>query len=246
MTGLFVHHIYKVYEDVYSTVKDINLEAREQDRVVIAGPADSGQSTILSMIAGLEDVSNGDIYIGEKKINNIKPKDRKVALIRANYAMYPELTVYDNLAFGLKLQKLPQEKIEVRVNKAAAILKLEDVLMKDIGQISDFQKQMIAIGRAVVKEPEVYLLDEPFDCLDDSLRQRAMDAVIQLQKEVKKPFVFATKHSEDALAFGTEIILLKDGEIRQTGTPQELKEKPTDAFVADYFGVSVPIHCKIS
>lgn len=246
MTGLFVQHVYKTYEDVYSILKDINLEAGEQDRVAIVGPVDSGQSLILSMIAGLEDVSNGDIYIGEQKINDIKPKDRKVALVRANYAMYPELTVYENLAFGLKLQKISEKEISERVHRAAGMLKLEDILMKDISQISDFQKQMIVIGRAIVKEPEVYLFDEPFNCLDDSLRQKAMEELIQLQKMVKKPFVFATRHPEDALAFGTELIVLKDGEIQQTGNPKEVTEKPVDAFVADFFGVSAPIHCKIS
>lgn len=246
MTGLFVQHVYKIVDDVYSIVKDINLQAREQDRIVITGPADSGQANILSMIAGLEDVSNGDIYIGEQKINNINPKDRKVALIRANYAMYPEMTVYENLAFGLKLRKYPEEEIRERVQNAAVLLNLEDILMKDIGEISEFQKQMIALGRAVVKEPEVYLLDEPFACLDDSPRQKAMEEVIRLQKMVKKPFVFATRYPEDALTFGTEIIVLKDGEVQQIGTSEELTKKPADAFVADFFGVSAPIHCKIS
>lgn len=246
MTGLFVQHVYKIVDGVYSIVKDINLKAREQDRIVITGPADSGQATILSMIAGLEDVSDGDIYIGEQRINNRDPKDRKVALIRANYAMYPEMTVYENLSFGLKLQKFSEKEIRERVQNAAVLLDLEAILMKDIGEISEFQKQMIALGRAVVKEPEVYLLDEPFACLDESLRQKAMEEVIRLQKMVKKPFVFATRHPEDALTFGTEIIVLKDGEIQQVGTPEEIIKTPADAFVADFFGVSALIHCKIS
>lgn len=246
MTGLLLQHVYREYEDVYTTVKDINLEAKEEDRIVIVGPEGAGQSVILSMIAGLEDVSKGDIYIGEQKINDRKPNDRNVALVRANYAMYPEMTVYDNLAFGLKLHKFPKKEIQERVERAADILSLKDVLMKEIGDISEFQKQMIALGRAVVKNPEVYLLDEPFGCLDNSLRQQAMEVLIHLQKVIRKPFLYATSHPEDALMFGTEIIVLKDGEIQQTGTPKKITENPVDSFVADFFNVDITVPCEIS
>lgn len=246
MTGLFVQHVYKIVDDVYSIVKDINLQAREQDRIVITGPADSGQATILSMIAGLEDVSDGDIYIGEQRINNRDPKDRKVALIRANYAMYPEMTVYDNLAFGLKLQKYDEEEIQKRVHEAAEILELQDSLMKNMEEISEFQKQMIVIGRAMVKKPEVYLMDEPFECLDAALKQQALQKLIQLQKILKKPFIYCTSHYEDATIMGTQLLVIKDGEIQQTGTPKEVIDNPADSFVADFFHVSEEVHCKIS
>lgn len=246
MTGLVMQHVYKIYEDVYATVKDINLEAGEEDRVVITGPVGSGASSILSMIAGMEDISKGEIYINGQTINDIKPSNRKVALVRSNYAMYPEMTVYENLAFGLKLQKYTEEEIGNRVNRAAEILKLQDVLMKNVEEISTYEKQMIALGRAVVKNPEVYLLDEPFANLDDSLKNQAMEELFRLQKIVKKPFVYATSHGEEALLVGTKILVMKDGEVQQIGTPEEVTENPVDSYVADFFNVSASANCKIS
>lgn len=229
-------HIEKTYEGGFHAVKDVNLHVKDKEFVVLVGPSGCGKSTTLRMIAGLEDISDGKLYIGEKVVNELAPKDRELAMVFQNYALYPHMTVYQNMAFGLTIKKVPKKEIKERVMKAAKILELEPMLEKRPGQMSGGQRQRVAIGRAIVRRPKVFLFDEPLSNLDAKLRGQMRIEIANLHKKLDATMIYVTHDQVEAMTLGDRIAVLNNGRLEQFDTPINLYNNPVNMFVAGFLG----------
>ena len=236
MANLSLQHIYKRYPGGVEAVKDFCLEIKDKEFIILVGPSGCGKSTTLRMIAGLEEISEGELYIGDKLVNDIAPKDRDIAMVFQNYALYPHMTVYDNMAFGLKLRKTPKDEIKRRVEEAARILDISHLLQRKPAALSGGQRQRVALGRAIVREPKVFLLDEPLSNLDAKLRAQMRTEISKLHLRLGTTFVYVTHDQTEAMTMGTRIVVMKDGVIQQVDSPQKLYEHPTNMFVAGFIG----------
>ena len=217
-------------------VQDFNLEIEDKGFVVLVGPSGCGKSTTLRMIAGLEEISEGELYIGDRLVNNVAPKDRDIAMVFQNYALYPHMTVYENMAFALKLRKIPKDEIDKKVLNAAEILGITEYLQRKPKALSGGQRQRVAIGRAIVREPQVFLMDEPLSNLDAKLRNQMRAEIIKLRQRINTTFVYVTHDQTEAMTLGDRIVIMKDGFIQQIGTPQEVFDMPANLFVAGFIG----------
>ncbi|HOC34267.1 MAG: sn-glycerol-3-phosphate ABC transporter ATP-binding protein UgpC [Ruminococcus flavefaciens] len=236
MAGLTLKGIYKKYPGGVVAVTDVNLEIRDKEFIVLVGPSGCGKSTTLRMIAGLEEISEGELYIGDRLVNDIAPKDRDIAMVFQNYALYPHMTVFDNMAFGLKLRKVPKPEIERKVNEAAKILDLSHLLDRKPKAMSGGQRQRVALGRAIVRSPKVFLLDEPLSNLDAKLRAQMRTEISKIHKKLGTTFIYVTHDQTEAMTMGDRIVCMKDGYVQQVDTPQNLYENPVNKFVAGFLG----------
>ena len=236
MASLSLRHIYKKYPGGVTAVSDFNLEIKDKEFIVLVGPSGCGKSTTLRMIAGLEEISEGELFIGDRLVNDVAPKDRKIAMVFQNYALYPHMTVSENMAFGLKLNKTPKEVIKRRVEEAARILDITHLLDRKPKALSGGQKQRVALGRAIVRNPMVFLLDEPLSNLDAKLRAAMRTELTKLHQRVGTTFVYVTHDQVEAMTMATRIVVMKDGLIQQVDTPQKLYDEPVNIFVAGFIG----------
>ncbi len=236
MSGLNLKNIYKVYPSGVTAVTDFTLDIEDKEFIVFVGPSGCGKSTTLRMIAGLEEISDGELFIDGVFMNNITPKDRNIAMVFQNYALYPHMTVYDNMAFGLKLRKMPKEEIDVRVKEAARILGIEMYLSRKPKALSGGQRQRVALGRAIVREPKVFLLDEPLSNLDAKLRSQMRTEITKLHNRLATTFIYVTHDQVEAMTMGTRIVVMKDGFMQQVDAPMNLYDYPINAFVAGFIG----------
>ena len=236
MANVSLRHIYKIYDGGVTAVTDFNLEIEDKEFIILVGPSGCGKSTTLRMIAGLEDISKGELYIGDLLCNDVAPKDRDIAMVFQNYALYPHMTVYDNMAFGLKLRKMPKEEIKRRVGEAARILGIEQYLDRKPKALSGGQRQRVALGRAIVRDPKVFLLDEPLSNLDAKLRANMRTEINKLYQRLGTTFIYVTHDQTEAMTMGTRIVVMKDGFIQQVDTPQHLYDLPCNKFVAEFIG----------
>ena len=236
MAKVSLQHIYKIYDGGVTAVTDFNLEIEDKEFIILVGPSGCGKSTTLRMIAGLEDISKGELYIGDMLANDVAPKDRDIAMVFQNYALYPHMTVYDNMAFGLKLRKMPKEEIARRVGEAARILGIEEYLDRKPKALSGGQRQRVALGRAIVRDPKVFLLDEPLSNLDAKLRANMRTEISKLYQRLGTTFIYVTHDQTEAMTMGTRIVVMKDGFIQQVDTPQHLYDMPCNEFVAGFIG----------
>ena len=236
MASLSLRHIYKKYPGGVTAVSDFNLEIRDKEFIVFVGPSGCGKTTTLRMIAGLEEITEGELFIGDRLVNDVAPKDRKIAMVFQNYALYPHMTVFDNMAFGLKLNKTPKEEIKRRVEEAARILDITHLLDRKPKALSGGQKQRVALGRAIVRNPAVFLLDEPLSNLDAKLRAAMRTELTKLHNRVGTTFVYVTHDQVEAMTMATRIVVMKDGLIQQVDTPQNLYDSPVNIFVAGFIG----------
>ncbi len=236
MANLSLKDVCKVYPNGFEAVKDFNLEIADQEFIIFVGPSGCGKSTTLRMIAGLEDISSGELRIGEKLVNDVEPKDRDIAMVFQNYALYPHMTVFDNMAFGLMLRKVPKEEIDKMVKEAAKILDLTPLLDRKPRALSGGQRQRVAMGRAIVRNPKVFLMDEPLSNLDAKLRVQMRIEIAKLHQRLGTTIIYVTHDQTEAMTLGTRIVVMKDGIIQQVDTPQNLYEKPQNLFVAGFMG----------
>ena len=236
MASLSLKNICKVYSNGFEAVKDFNLEVEDQEFIIFVGPSGCGKSTTLRMIAGLEDISSGDFLIDGKRMNDVEPKDRDIAMVFQNYALYPHMTVFDNMAFGLKLRKVPKDEIKKKVEEAARILDLEKLLDRKPKALSGGQRQRVAMGRAIVRNPKVFLMDEPLSNLDAKLRVQMRAEIASLHNRLKATIIYVTHDQTEAMTLGTRIVVLKDGVIMQVDSPQKLYNEPNNLFVAGFIG----------
>ena len=236
MAGLTLKGIYKKYPGGVVAVTDVNLEIKDKEFIVLVGPSGCGKSTTLRMIAGLEEISEGELYIGDRLVNDIAPKDRDIAMVFQNYALYPHMTVFENMAFGLKLRKVPKDEIERKVNEAAKILDLTHLLDRKPKAMSGGQRQRVALGRAIVRSPKVFLLDEPLSNLDAKLRAQMRTEISKIHKKLGTTFIYVTHDQTEAMTMGDRIVCMKDGFVQQVDTPQNLYDNPTNKFVAGFLG----------
>ena len=236
MANLSLKNVCKVYPNGFEAVKDFNLEIADQEFIVFVVPSGCGKSTTLRMIAGLEDISSGELRIGEKLVSDVEPKDRDIAMVFQSYALYPHMTVYDNMAFGLKLRKVPKEEIDKMVKEAAKILDLTPLLDRKPRALSGGQRQRVAMGRAIVRNPKVFLMDEPLSNLDAKLRVQMRIEIAKLHQRLGTTIIYVTHDQTEAMTLGTRIVVMKDGIIQQVDTPQNLYEKPQNLFVAGFMG----------
>ena len=236
MASLSLRHIYKKYPGGVTAVSDFNLEVKDKEFIVFVGPSGCGKSTTLRMIAGLEEITEGELFIGDTLANDVAPKDRKIAMVFQNYALYPHMSVYENMAFGLKLNKTPKEEIKRRVEEAARVLDITHLLDRKPKTLSGGQKQRVALGRAIVRNPKVFLLDEPLSNLDAKLRAAMRTELTKLHARVGTTFVYVTHDQVEAMTMATRIVVMKDGLIQQVDTPQNLYDKPCNIFVAGFIG----------
>ena len=236
MASLSLENICKIYPNGFEAVKDFNLEIDDKDFIIFVGPSGCGKSTTLRMIAGLEDISRGDLKIDGRVVNDVEAKDRDIAMVFQSYALYPHLTVYDNMAFGLKLKKVPQEEIDKKVRNAAKILDLEKLLDRKPKALSGGQRQRVALGRAIVRDPQVFLLDEPLSNLDAKLRAQMRTELSKLHKKLGTTFIYVTHDQIEAMTMGDRIVVMKDGYIQQIDSPINLYENPVNKFVAGFMG----------
>ena len=217
-------------------VQEFNLDIADKEFIVLVGPSGCGKSTTLRMIAGLEDISEGELYIGDRVVNDVPPKDRDIAMVFQNYALYPHMTVYDNMAFALKLRHTPKEEIDKAVKEAAEILDITQYLGRKPKALSGGQRQRVAIGRAIVRKPQVMLMDEPLSNLDAKLRNQMRAEIIKLREKIQTTFIYVTHDQTEAMTLGDRIVIMKDGFIQQIGTPQEVFNHPYNLFVAGFIG----------
>ena len=236
MASLSLQHINKTYPNGFQAVKDFNLEIEDKEFIIFVGPSGCGKSTTLRMVAGLEEISGGTLKIGDKVMNDVEPKDRDIAMVFQNYALYPHMTVYDNMAFGLKLRKVPKDQIDKAVREAARILDLEKLLDRKPKALSGGQRQRVALGRAIVRDPKVFLLDEPLSNLDAKLRAQMRTEIAKLHKRLGTTFIYVTHDQTEAMTMGDRIVVMKDGFIQQVDTPQNLYDLPVNEFVAGFMG----------
>ncbi len=236
MAGLSLRGVYKKYPGGVTAVSDFNLEIKDKEFIILVGPSGCGKSTTLRMVAGLEEITDGEIYIGDRLVNDVAPKDRDIAMVFQNYALYPHMTVFDNMAFGLKLRKTPKDEIRRRVEEAARILDISHLLERKPKALSGGQRQRVALGRAIVREPKVFLLDEPLSNLDAKLRAQMRTEISKLHQRLGTTFIYVTHDQTEAMTMGTRIVVMKDGFIQQVDTPQKLYELPCNLFVAGFIG----------
>ncbi len=236
MSGLSLKHIYKKYPGGVVAVSDFCLDIKDKEFIIFVGPSGCGKSTTLRMIAGLEEITEGELYIGDRLVNDVAPKDRDIAMVFQNYALYPHMTVYDNMAFGLKLRKVPKDEIKRRVEEAARILDIGHLLERKPKAMSGGQKQRVALGRAIVRNPQVFLLDEPLSNLDAKLRASMRTELTKLHQKVGTTFIYVTHDQVEAMTMATRIVVMKDGFIQQVDTPQNLYDLPVNKFVAGFIG----------
>jgi carbohydrate ABC transporter ATP-binding protein, CUT1 family (TC 3.A.1.1.-) len=236
MASVTLKHVYKVYQGGVTAVSDFNLDIADKEFIVLVGPSGCGKSTTLRMVAGLEEITEGELYIGDKLMNDVAPKDRDIAMVFQNYALYPHMTVYDNMAFGLKLRKTPKAEIDRRVKEAAKILDIEHLLNRKPKALSGGQRQRVALGRAIVREPKVFLMDEPLSNLDAKLRVQMRTEITKLHNRLQTTFIYVTHDQTEAMTMGTRIVVMKDGFIQQVDTPQNLYDYPINLFVAGFIG----------
>ena len=235
MAGVSLDHITKKYGEV-TAVNDLNIQIRDQEFLVLVGPSGCGKSTALRMLAGLEDISDGQIMIGDRVVNHVAPAERDVAMVFQSYALYPHMTVYDNLSFGLRNQKVPKEEIDQRVRNAAQILDMEDLIKRKPKQLSGGQRQRVALGRAIVREPAAFLMDEPLSNLDAALRVQTRAEILKLQQRLGTTTIYVTHDQVEAMTMGDRIAVLRGGVLQQVGTPEELYLRPQNVFVARFIG----------
>ena len=236
MSGVILKNIRKTYDNSKTVINNVNLEIKDKEFVVLVGASGCGKSTLLRMIAGLEDISDGEIYIGDKKVNNIPPKDRDIAFVFQSYALYPHMTVRENIAFGLKMRKVDKKIIEQKVQEAAEILNLGEYLDRKPKQLSGGQRQRVALGRAIVRNPKVFLMDEPLSNLDAKLRVQMRSEIKKLHEKLQTTFIYVTHDQTEALTMGDRIVVLNNGDIQQVDTPYEIYNNPKNMFVAGFVG----------
>lgn len=236
MANVSLNHIRKVYPGGVEAVKDFNLEINDKEFIVFVGPSGCGKSTVLRMIAGLEEITSGELYIGDKLMNDVSPKDRDIAMVFQNYALYPHMTVYNNMAFALKLRKVPKDEIDKKVKEAAEILDLTNLLDRKPKALSGGQRQRVAMGRSIVRNPRVFLMDEPLSNLDAKLRVQMRTEISKLHKRLQTTFIYVTHDQTEAMTLGTRIVVIKDGVIQQVDTPQNIYNNPVNMFVAGFIG----------
>lgn len=236
MSALSLVDVCKTYKNGYCAVKNFNLEIRDNEFIIFVGPSGCGKSTTLRMIAGLEDISDGELWIDDQLMNLAEPKDRNLSMVFQNYALYPHMTIYDNMAFGLQVQKMDKKEIDRRVREAARILQIEHLLDRKPGALSGGQKQRVAIGSVIVRKPKVFLMDEPLSNLDAKLRTQMRVELAKLHQEWKAIVIYVTHDQVEAMTLGTRIVVMKDGEIQQAASPSELYQNPVNQFVADFIG----------
>ena len=236
MASVSLKGIYKRYPGGVTAVSDFNLEIKDKEFLVFVGPSGCGKSTTLRMIAGLEEITAGELYIGDRLVNDVAPKDRDIAMVFQNYALYPHMTVFDNMAFGLKLRKTPKEEIKRRVEEAARILDIAHLLDRKPAALSGGQRQRVALGRAIVREPKVFLLDEPLSNLDAKLRAQMRTELSKIHQKLGTTFIYVTHDQTEAMTMADRIVVMKDGFIQQVDTPQHLYDLPCNTFVAGFIG----------
>lgn len=236
MAQLSLQHIQKIYDNQVHVVKDFNLEIADKEFIVFVGPSGCGKSTTLRMIAGLEEISAGDLLIDGKRMNDVPAKARNIAMVFQNYALYPHMSVYDNMAFGLKMQKIAPSIIDERVNWAAQILGLRDYLKRKPGALSGGQRQRVALGRAIVREAGVFLMDEPLSSLDAKLRVQMRAEISKLHQKLNTTMIYVTHDQTEAMTMATRIVIMKDGIVQQVGAPKVVYNHPANMFVAGFIG----------
>ncbi len=236
MARVLLKDVTKIYDKGVVAVHRANIDVQDREFVVLVGPSGCGKSTTLRMIAGLEEVSEGEIYIGDRMVNDVQPKDRDIAMVFQNYALYPHMTVYENMAFGLKLRKFPKAEIEQRVREAAKILGLEELLHRKPKALSGGQRQRVAVGRAIVRKPQVFLFDEPLSNLDAKLRVQMRTEISRLHNRLETTMVYVTHDQVEAMTMGDRIVVMKDGVVQQIDTPLNLYNYPNNKFVAGFIG----------
>ena len=236
MATVTLKDITKVYDGNVLAVDKANIDIEDQEFVVLVGPSGCGKSTTLRMVAGLEDISSGELRIDGKLVNDVPPKDRDIAMVFQNYALYPHMTVYDNMAFGLKIRKFPKDKIDQRVKEAARILDIEELLDRKPKALSGGQRQRVAVGRAIVRKPKVFLFDEPLSNLDAKLRVQMRAEISNLHNRLQATMIYVTHDQVEAMTMADKIVVMKFGIIQQIGTPMDLYTKPTNKFVAGFMG----------
>jgi len=236
MAGVTLEHLSKTYANGFQAVKDFNLDIKDREFIILVGPSGCGKSTTLRMIAGLEDISGGILKIDGKVMNDVEPKDRDIAMVFQNYALYPHMTVYENMAFSLKLRKVPKPEIDKKVRDAAQILDLTDLLNRKPKALSGGQRQRVAMGRAIVRHPKVFLMDEPLSNLDAKLRVQMRTEITKLHDRLNATIIYVTHDQTEAMTLGTRIVVMKDGVVQQVDTPLNLYSKPGNLFVAGFIG----------
>ncbi len=236
MAEVLLKNVTKIYDGGNKVVADANFKVEDKEFVVLVGPSGCGKTTTLRMIAGLEEISSGEIFIDGKLVNNLPPKDRDIAMVFQNYALYPHMTVYENMAFGLKLKKVDKKEIDIRVKEAAKILSLETYLDRKPKALSGGQRQRVAVGRAIVRKPKVFLFDEPLSNLDAKLRVQMRTEISKLHKQLGATMIYVTHDQTEAMTMGDRIVIMKDGIINQVDTPLNLYNKPVNQFVAGFIG----------
>ena len=236
MADLQLKHIYKRYAGGVTAVSDFTLDIDDKEFIILVGPSGCGKSTTLRMVAGLEEISEGELYIGGRLVNDVAPKDRDIAMVFQNYALYPHMTVFENMAFGLKLRKTPKDEIKKRVTEAAKILDIEHLLDRKPKALSGGQRQRVAMGRAIVRNPKVFLMDEPLSNLDAKLRVQMRIEIAKLHQRLGTTIIYVTHDQTEAMTLGTRIVVMKDGVVQQVDTPQHLYEQPGNLFVAGFMG----------
>ena len=235
MANVLLRNLTKKFDEVVA-VNNVNLEIADREFVVLVGPSGCGKTTTLRMIAGLEDITEGEIYINDRLVSKLAPKDRNIAMVFQSYALYPHMKVFDNMAFGLKMRKVPKEDMKERVNKAAEILGIEELLSRKPRQLSGGQRQRVALGRAIVRDPEVFLFDEPLSNLDAKLRVQMRTELKKLHERLQATVVYVTHDQVEAMTMGDRIVVMKDGIVQQVGNPLELYNRPANLFVAGFIG----------
>jgi len=236
MARVQLSNIWKTYGGNVVAVKDFNLDVQDKEFVVFVGPSGCGKTTTLRMIAGLEDITGGDLYIGDRRVNDVAPKDRDIAMVFQNYALYPHMTVFQNMAFGLKLRKVPKAEIDKLVHQAAQILDIEHLLERKPKALSGGQRQRVALGRAIVREPQVFLMDEPLSNLDAKLRVQMRAEIRKLHHRIQTTVIYVTHDQTEAMTMGDRIVVMKDGIVQQCDTPQQVYNHPVNMFVAGFIG----------
>ena len=236
MSNVILKNLRKTYDNKKTVINNVNLEIKDKEFVVLVGASGCGKSTLLRMIAGLEDISDGEIYIGDKKVNNVPPKDRDITFVFQSYALYPHMTVRENIAFGLKMRKVDKKTIDEKVAQAAEILNLGEYLDRKPKQLSGGQRQRVALGRAIVRNPKVFLMDEPLSNLDAKLRVQMRSEIKKLHEKLQTTFIYVTHDQTEALTMGDRIVVLNNGDIQQVDTPNEIYNNPKNTFVAGFVG----------
>ena len=236
MSNVILKNLRKTYDNNKTVINNVNLDIKDKEFIVLVGSSGCGKSTLLRMIAGLENVTSGEIFIGDKKVNGIPPKDRDIAFVFQSYALYPHMTVRENIAFGLKMRKVPKSEINKKVEEAARILNLTEYLDRKPKQLSGGQRQRVALGRAIVRNPKVFLMDEPLSNLDAKLRVQMRSEIKKLHEKLQTTFIYVTHDQTEALTMGDRIVVLNNGDIQQVGSPDEIYNNPQNTFVAGFIG----------